>query len=107
MSKSRNIKDQSTSFQLNRLGIILKEERKTNRMLADIMGYDETTVSKWATNTVQPPIITFYRIALILNRNFQDFFVNTDDVAATDRSKQLKVLESLALKAKKRGKTRR
>lgn len=47
----------------NRLKVILAERRKTNKWLAEQVGVDQTTVSKWCTNVNQPDIFTFYRIS--------------------------------------------
>lgn len=35
---------------LNRLKVVLAEQRKTNKWLAEQLGKDVTTVSKWCTN---------------------------------------------------------
>lgn len=51
---------------INRLKIVLAEKEKTNNWLADQLGKDKATVSKWCTNTCQPDIETFMRIAVLL-----------------------------------------
>ena len=51
---------------LNRLKIVLAENDKTNNWLAEQLGKDKATVSKWCTNTCQPDIDTFMRIAVLL-----------------------------------------
>lgn len=40
---------------INRLKIVLAEKKKTGKWLAETLGKDQTTVSKWCTNTSQPP----------------------------------------------------
>lgn len=60
--------------QLNRLKVALAEKRKTNRWLAQQLGYNETTVSRWVNNRQQPSLATFNRIALILGVNVKDLF---------------------------------
>lgn len=62
---------------LNRLRIVLAEQNKTNRWLAEQLKVNENSVSKWTTNTQQPSIHTFYRIAKILKINLSDLFENT------------------------------
>ena len=52
---------------LNRLKIVLAEKEKSNNWLAEQLGKDKTTISKWCTNTCQPDIDTLMRIALLLN----------------------------------------
>lgn len=51
---------------LNRLKIVLAENDKTNNWLAEQLCKDKATVSKWCTNTCQPDIETFMRIAVLL-----------------------------------------
>lgn len=52
---------------LNRLKVVLAEQRKTNLWLAEQLGKDPSTVSKWCTNTVQPSLETLDEIAKCLN----------------------------------------
>ena len=52
---------------INRLKVILVEKKKTNRWLASQLSKDESTVSKWCTNTSQPSLETIHRIAKVLN----------------------------------------
>ena len=53
--------------QVNRLKIVLAEEQKTNKWLAETLGKDQATVSKWATNASQPDLKNLLRIAKALN----------------------------------------
>ena len=39
---------------MNRLKVVLAETKRTNRWLAEQLGKDQATVSKWCTNTSQP-----------------------------------------------------
>ena len=39
---------------INRLKIVLAEEQKSSKWLAEQLGKDRATVSKWVTNTMQP-----------------------------------------------------
>ena len=52
---------------LNRLKVILAEKKKTNKWLAEQLGCAPTTVSKWCTNTCQPPMETYLKIAELLD----------------------------------------
>lgn len=52
---------------INRLKIVLAEKEKTNNWLAEQLGRDKATISKWCTNTCQPDIETFIRISKLLN----------------------------------------
>ncbi|MCQ2150247.1 MAG: helix-turn-helix transcriptional regulator [Bacteroidales bacterium] len=60
---------------LNRLKVVLAEQRKTNKWLAEQLGKDVTTVSKWCTNKSQPGLETLYEIAKCLNIDAKDLLV--------------------------------
>ena len=59
-------------YHLNKIKVVLAEKNKSNKWLSDQLGVSPTTVSKWVTNTCQPPIETFMRIAHLLNVNLDD-----------------------------------
>ncbi|HEY4286951.1 MAG TPA: helix-turn-helix transcriptional regulator [Puia sp.] len=107
MSKSKHSREKKTAITINRLGIVLKEEKITNRALAATLGYEEATVSKWATNTIQPPVSTFMRIALVTNRDLKDFFVSTKDIDEAEKKKNLKILAEMATNSKRTGKDKK
>ena len=48
---------------LNRLKVILAEKKKSNLWLSKQLGCAPTTVSKWCTNTAQPPLEQLMKIA--------------------------------------------
>lgn len=52
--------------ELNRLKVVLAEKRRTNKWLAQQLGKDPATVSKWCTNTAQPSLETLSEIAMSL-----------------------------------------
>lgn len=52
---------------INRIKAVLAEEGKTGKWLAEQVGRDPVTVSKWCTNSSQPDLPTLRRIADILN----------------------------------------
>ena len=86
MSKSKGLKSKESHIIIvNRLAIILKEERRSNRWLASEIGFTETTVSKWVTNAKQPNIFIFYMIALVLRRDLQDLFISTNERMPNNR----------------------
>ena len=64
---------------INRLKIVLAEKDKSNNWLAEQLGRDKATVSKWCTNTSQPDIETFIKISKLLNVELADL-VRTDEV---------------------------
>ena len=57
---------------LNRLKVVLVEKKRTNKWLAEQLGKDQGTVSKWFTNTCQPDLKTLVRIAQLLEVDIHD-----------------------------------
>ena len=51
---------------INRLKVVLAEKKRTNKWLAEQLGKDPATVSKWCTNTSQPGLETLLEIARVL-----------------------------------------
>jgi len=49
------------------LKIVLAEEQKSNKWLAEQLGKDQATISKWVTNSSQPDLKNLLRIAKTLN----------------------------------------
>lgn len=69
--KSMNSKD------LNRIKVVLVEQKKTAKWLAEQVGKDPATVSKWCTNTSQPSLETLGKIANILQVKMSELVRNT------------------------------
>lgn len=57
---------------LNRLKIVLVEQNKTGKWLAEQLGKSSSTVSKWCSNTVQPDLCTLEKIAKLLDIDKRD-----------------------------------
>ena len=57
---------------VNRLKVVLVEQRKTGKWLAEQLGKDPTTVSKWCTNTTQPPLDMLVNIANLLKVDIKE-----------------------------------
>lgn len=51
---------------INRIKVVLAEKKRTNRWLAEQLGKDPATVSKWCTNSCQPTLETLIKIAKLL-----------------------------------------
>lgn len=60
------------SKDINRLKVVLAEKKRTNKWLAEQLGKDPGTVSKWCTNTMQPNLETLVEIAKILEVDTKD-----------------------------------
>ena len=52
---------------LNRIKVVLVEQQKTCKWLAEQLGKSTCTVSKWCSNTIQPDLATLDKIATLLN----------------------------------------
>jgi putative transcriptional regulator len=63
--------------QINRLKIVLVEQNRTNKWLAEQLGKNITTVSRWCTNETQPGIETMIQIAEILKVDVRELLVST------------------------------
>ena len=57
---------------VNRLKVVLVERRKTGKWLAEQLGKDPSTVSKWCSNTTQPPIDMLVNIANLLKVDIKE-----------------------------------
>ena len=51
---------------INRLKAVLAEQGRTNKWLAEMLDKNETTVSRWCTNEVQPSVDSLVAIATLL-----------------------------------------
>lgn len=61
---------------LNRLKVVLVEQDKTGKWLAEQLGKSTCTISKWCQNSVQPDLATLNDIANVLKVNVTDLIVN-------------------------------
>ena len=52
---------------LNRIKVVLADSGKTNKWLAEQLGKDPATVSKWCTNVSQPSLETLLMISKLLD----------------------------------------
>lgn len=66
-----------TMKDLNRLKVVLAEKKRTNKWLAEQLGKNVTTVSKWCTNTSQPDLQTLDKIASLLEIDVKDLLNST------------------------------
>lgn len=52
---------------INRLKVVLAEKNRKGKWLAEQLGKNEATVSRWCSNTAQPSLEMLVKIASILN----------------------------------------
>ena len=57
---------------INRLKIVLVEQKRTAKWLAEQIGRDPATVSKWRTNTVQPTLDRLRQVANLLDVDIKE-----------------------------------
>ena len=57
---------------INRLKLVLVEKKRTNKWLAEQLGKDQATVSKWCTNASQPSLEMLLKIAETLEVDMKD-----------------------------------
>ena len=61
---------------INRLKVVLVEQGKTGKWLADQLGKSTCTVSKWCQNSVQPDLQTLDAISKLLGVSIKDLLVD-------------------------------
>lgn len=66
---------------INRIKLVLVEKKRTAKWLAEQLQKDQTTVSKWCTNTVQPGLETLLQIAKLLDVDVKDLLHSTKEDA--------------------------
>ena len=61
---------------INRLKAVLAGAGQTNKWLAEQLGKDPVSVSKWCTNTTQPDLVTLSRISELLDVDIRELLVS-------------------------------
>jgi DNA-binding XRE family transcriptional regulator len=62
---------------INRLKAVLAEQSKTNKWLAEELDKNETTISRWCTNEVQPSMDNLVTIATLLKVDVRELINST------------------------------
>ena len=62
---------------INRLKVVIAEKKRTNKWLAEQLGKDQATVSKWCTNTSQPTLEMLIKIADALEVDIKELLHST------------------------------
>ena len=63
---------------LNRLKVVLVEQGKTGKWLAEQLGKSNCTVSKWCSNSIQPDLPTLDKITKLLDVDIKDLLNSTE-----------------------------
>lgn len=61
---------------INRIKVVLTEQEKTSKWLAEQVGKSACTVSKWCSNSVQPDLATLDKISKLLNVSIKDLLID-------------------------------
>lgn len=69
----------NTLTDINRIKVVLVEKKKTNKWLAETLGKDPATVSKWCTNTSQPTLDMLVKIARTLDVDVKELINSTKE----------------------------
>jgi len=64
---------------INRLKAVLAEQGKTNKWLAEKLDKNETTISRWCTNEVQPSMANLVAIASLLKIDVRVLINSTEN----------------------------
>ena len=64
---------------INRIRIVLAEQNRTNRWLAEKLGKSEITVSRWVQNKHQPSLDNLLEMAKVLNVSPKDLINDIDN----------------------------
>lgn len=62
---------------INRLKVVLAEQGRTNKWLAEKLDKNTATVSRWCTNEMQPSLESLVEIADTLNVDVRKLLVST------------------------------
>lgn len=71
-----NIIMDSGNERINRLKVVLAEKNRKGKWLAEQLGKNEATVSRWCSNTAQPSLEMLVKIAELLNVETKDLLNN-------------------------------
>lgn len=73
---------------INRLKLILVEKKNTSKWLADELGVNPSTVSKWCTNSSQPDLTTVLKIADLLKIDLKKLIVREYEAFLREKIKK-------------------
>lgn len=61
---------------INRIKVVLVEQGKTGKWLAEQLGKNEATISRWCSNTSQPSLEMLMRISELLNVDCRELIIS-------------------------------
>ena len=60
---------------LNRIKVVLVEQKKTGKWLSEQLGVNVATTSRWCSNVTQPDLQTLDKIAKLLDVDVKDLLI--------------------------------
>lgn len=63
----------------NRIKIVLAEKDKSSSWLAEQVGRDKSTVSRWCSNSMQPTVEALFKVAKALDVDVRELLVSTKE----------------------------
>jgi len=60
---------------LNQIKVVLVKTKRTGKWLAEQLGKDPATISKWCTNSTQPDLQTLSRISELLEVDIRELII--------------------------------
>ena len=60
---------------INRIKVVLVEKKRTNKWLAEQLGVNPSTVSKWCTNSSHPDLNSLLKISDLLEVDIKELIV--------------------------------
>lgn len=72
LSLQPNFIHRMAEYSINRIRVVLAEQNKTNRWLAEQMGKSEITISRWVQNRSQPSLEQLLQVAKLLSISLKD-----------------------------------
>lgn len=69
---------------INRIKVVLVEKKRTSKWLSEQLRKDPATISKWCTNTSQPDLVTFTKVAALLDVDVRQLINKTKATNSDD-----------------------
>jgi len=73
------------SRKINRIKVVLVENGKTGKWLAEQVGKNEATVSRWCSNKMQLSLDTLVRISELLDIDVKDLIISNKSEIETGK----------------------
>ena len=67
------------TLQLNRIKVVLAEQNRSGKWLAEQLGKTDTTISRWVQNKVQPSVEKLFDIAKVLGVDVKSLLNSNND----------------------------